>query len=308
MSRSLVGATLAVLAFTSLAGCQATKNLIDGPEAEEEVIVVEQEPSTLPAYTPTAPPYQQPIYQSPGQPGFYPQAPYGQPQPVYGQTQQVCCQQPVVAGPPQIYGSGPVPYGTVGYGQTGYGPAGYPQQVNRPPLDPEMFSRGEYLVQIGGCTECHTDGALSGQPMPNRYLAGSHTGIEVEGLGIMYAPNITPDPGTGIGNWSVQDIVRSLRSGIRPDGTTLRPPMPIANISRLTEQDATAIAVYLQNIRPIYHQTNRNPVSKSRANYPYFDHVRPSMRSSSSSSSNSSSSSSSSDSSNGDGASTESTE
>ncbi len=144
-------------------------------------------------------------------------------------------------------------------------------------FDPALIERGEYLVQIGSCTDCHTDGALVGEPEPNRYLAGTHIGINVAGLGVMYAPNLTPDAETGLGNWSVGDIVRALRTGVRPDGSPLRPPMPIANISRMNEEDATAVAVYLKSLRPVRHVTNRNPVPVSSANYPYMDKVTPDM-------------------------------
>ena len=49
--------------------------------------------------------------------------------------------------------------------------------------------------------------------------------------------------------------------------------MPISKLSQLTIEDATAIAVYLKSIPPVYHLTNRNPVPKNRVNYPYVDVV-----------------------------------
>ena len=266
---------------------------------------VYQPPGQKSVYQPT---YGQPAYgqQALGQPTYAPRpgqpvagggiSPYGQQQPPqYGQQQpsQYGQQPPPQYGqqqPPQ-YGQQPPPYGQQsaccqqqGYGQQpNIGPqqifiteAPYPASPDYPSGEElEMIARGEYLVAIGSCTECHTDGALSGDPTPGRYLAGSHVGIEVNGTSVMYAPNITPDNETGLGQWSIGDIVRALRGGVRPDGSALRPPMPVATISQLTEADAVAVAYYLKSVQAIYHKTNRNPISTRDANYPYFQAVNP---------------------------------
>ncbi|MCZ6764787.1 MAG: c-type cytochrome, partial [Alphaproteobacteria bacterium] len=216
-----------ILAAFSLAACQVTDSLFG---AEEDTEAETQAPAAAPQAPPPTAVYQPPVYQQP----VYQQPAYQQPAPAY---QQPAYQQPAYQQTE--------PYGTA--------PA-YPPSV--PAADPGLVARGEYLVSIGNCTDCHTDGALLGDPTANRYLAGSHVGVNVEGLGVMYAPNITPDRQTGIGNWSVGDIMRALREGRRPNGSAIRPPMPIANISQLTEEDAAAIAVYLKSIRPINHMTN----------------------------------------------------
>ena len=295
MSRSPRSAAFAVLVVMGLAvglnGCQATSTFFSGEEtdpdatSEGDASILSDDPNAtagLPAYQP--PVYQQPVYQAPGQfpPGSFPpgQVPVYQqpgapiPYPGQYQGQYQGPYQGAAGGVPayRLPGAPPPPY-SVG-GPSPYVP-GYPP---RPPLDPALIERGEYLVQIGSCTECHSDGALEGKPEPNRYLAGSHIGINVEGLGVMYPPNITPDRETGLGYWSIEDISYALRTGMRPDGSTIRPPMPIANISRLTPEDATAVAVYLKSIRPIHHVTNRNPIAKSRANYPYLGKVNPMLR------------------------------
>src|SRR5262245_1732140 len=87
----------------------------------------------------------------------------------------------------------------------------------------DPVKRGEYLVHVSSCGDCHTPGSLAGKPDMGRYLGGSSIGFQIPGLGIFYAPNLTPDPATGLGNWSEADIVTALRTGVRPDGRELAP-------------------------------------------------------------------------------------
>lgn len=139
----------------------------------------------------------------------------------------------------------------------------------------EMIARGKYLVTIGNCTDCHTDGFLLGQPNEARFLAGADNGWRIPGLGVMYPPNLTPDPETGLGKWSKRDIVRALKEGVRPDGSTINPPMPIVNTRMLTDEDAMAIASFLKSMKPVKHRTPKNPVAPEQAPGPYHDAIFP---------------------------------
>ena len=65
--------------------------------------------------------------------------------------------------------------------------------------DEERIARRQYLVTIGNCTDCHTDGFMLGNPNPDLYLAGADNGFFIPNLGVMYPPNLTPDPETGLG-------------------------------------------------------------------------------------------------------------
>ncbi len=87
-------------------------------------------------------------------------------------------------------------------------------------------SRGEYLARIMDCGGCHTPGALVGKPEPTRSLAGSDIGFHIPDLGYFYPPNLTSDRETGLGAWSDADIIRAVRTGVRPDGRVLAPVMP----------------------------------------------------------------------------------
>jgi len=85
----------------------------------------------------------------------------------------------------------------------------------------------------------------------NRYLGGSDVGFEIPGLGVFHGPNLTPDPETGLGNWSIGQIVTTLQTGKRPDGRELAPSMPWRAFASLTKDDATAIAVFLKSLPPV---------------------------------------------------------
>ena len=111
--------------------------------------------------------------------------------------------------------------------------------------------RGKYLVAIAGCNDCHTPGYFFGKPEMDRYLGGSEVGFEIPGLGVFHGPNLTPDPETGIGNWSIGQIVTALQTGKRPDGRELAPIMPWRAFANLTKDDATAIAVFLKSLPPV---------------------------------------------------------
>lgn len=118
----------------------------------------------------------------------------------------------------------------------------------------DPVKRGEYLVQIMDCTGCHTPGALSGNPDMDRFLGGADIGFEIPDLGIFYPPNLTPDPETGLGEWSEADIIRATTKGVRPDGRELIPLMPWPSYSGLSRGDAQALAAYLKSLPPVTQQ------------------------------------------------------
>lgn len=112
--------------------------------------------------------------------------------------------------------------------------------------------RGEYLVLVGACDDCHTPGALFGPPDMARRLAGSE--VPWGGpWGVTYGRNLTSDPETGLGKWSEDDIYRVLRHGVRPDGSVLLPPMPWQRFALMKEEDVRAVAAYLKTVPPVPH-------------------------------------------------------
>jgi mono/diheme cytochrome c family protein len=111
-----------------------------------------------------------------------------------------------------------------------------------------QVERGKYLVMLGSCTDCHTPGYFFGKPDMARYLGGAEVGFEIPGLGVFHGPNLTPDSETGLGNWTIAQIVTAVQTGKRPDGRELAPIMPWRAFANLTKDDVTAIAVFLKSI------------------------------------------------------------
>lgn len=159
-----------------------------------------------------------------------------------------------------------------------------PAEAPPPPIEeaqestPVSVDRGEYLVQIAACDDCHTpfvmgpDGPepdmsrrLSGHPqdlvMPEPpslpegpwVWLGAGTNTAFAGpWGISYAINLTPHQNTGIGIWTEQMFVDSLRKGrhmghARP----VLPPMPWPAYSKMTDEDLRSIFAYLKSLPEI---------------------------------------------------------
>ena len=115
------------------------------------------------------------------------------------------------------------------------------------------WERGRYLVEaLGHCAECHTPRDRLGGLVTAKWMAGSADGAEGES-----APNITPDPATGIGEWSAEDIAFALKIGMKPDGDSLGGLMAevVENgTGKLTDDDLAAMAAYLQALPAIAHK------------------------------------------------------
>jgi len=117
-----------------------------------------------------------------------------------------------------------------------------------------QVARGKYLVQLAGCTDCHTPGHLLGKPDMARFLGGSDVGFEMPGLGIFVGPNLTPDNGTGLGSWTSDEIVTAIQTGVRPDGRILASVMPWRAYAGLTKSDAAAIVEYVRSLPPVINK------------------------------------------------------
>jgi hypothetical protein len=103
-----------------------------------------------------------------------------------------------------------------------------------------------------------------------RYLGGSDVGFSIPGEGVYVGENLTPDNETGLGAWTSDQIVTAIRNGKRPDGSVLSGVMPSASFSRLTDEDAAAIAAFLKSIPPVnnkvvgrYKSSDTVPISVS---------------------------------------------
>ncbi len=115
----------------------------------------------------------------------------------------------------------------------------------------ELIHRGEYLVRAGDCISCHT--ARNGKA-----FAG---GVPFKTLfGIFYSHNITPDPETGIGRWTLEQFIKSMQQGIRPDGQPHFPVYPFMQFTHIYQQDLIAIKAYLDAVPKAYQRNRKNDV------------------------------------------------
>ena len=137
--------------------------------------------------------------------------------------------------------------------------------------------RGAYLVRARGCNDCHTpwklgprgpepdmSRALSGHPAdlvmpPPPKLSGpwtwsgAVTNTAFAGpWGTSFTANLTPDDETGLGKWTAETFIATLRTGRHEGkGRPLLPPMPWPMIRTLTDEDLRAVFAYLQSLPPI---------------------------------------------------------
>jgi mono/diheme cytochrome c family protein len=120
---------------------------------------------------------------------------------------------------------------------------------------PAEVARGAYLVgALAHCGECHTPRNFLGALDYDRWLSGSEKPV----TGTDSVPNVTPDPKTGIGDWSEDAILDLLTDGSTPDGDRVGGDMvlEVRNVtSKLSDADRKAIARYLKTVPPIEHAT-----------------------------------------------------
>jgi len=133
-------------------------------------------------------------------------------------------------------------------------PASRKAKEMKAPSDAATIERGKFLFTYGhGCGGCHAGNYDLSSPPKGGVVFDLNT-FDPQ-LGMFYSRNITPDTATGIGSWTDGEIVRALREGIRKDGTTLFPIMPMESLHGLSDDDALAIVAYLRTLRPV-----RNPI------------------------------------------------
>lgn len=140
------------------------------------------------------------------------------------------------------------------------------------------LKRGEYLVQVMSCNDCHTPlklGPKGPEPDMSRLLSGHPEQLVMPpvpslppgpwGLvasvtntawagpwGVSFTANLTPDKDTGLGSWTEEMFVATLRTGKHQGkGRAILPPMPWPWISHLTDADIKDVFAYLQSIPPV---------------------------------------------------------
>jgi hypothetical protein len=141
--------------------------------------------------------------------------------------------------------------------------------------DPSQVARGKYLVTVAGCNDCHTPwimGPNGPEPDMTRMLSGHPQAFAIKApaktpdepwimtaavtntawsgpWGVSFTANLTPDPETGLGQWTQRNFTDTIRSGRHQGrGRAILPPMPIRMYRNFTDDDLEAIFAYLGTI------------------------------------------------------------
>ncbi len=115
-----------------------------------------------------------------------------------------------------------------------------------PPAAPtaeEIVARGQYLVTgLVGCNDCHTPMTPTGPDMAH----------SLQGATLGFAPTmempwgaVAPPLAGGPAGYTEEQFATFLQTGVRPDGSMARPPMPQF---RMNEGDARAVAAYIKSL------------------------------------------------------------
>jgi mono/diheme cytochrome c family protein len=127
---------------------------------------------------------------------------------------------------------------------------------------PQRLERGRYLaVGVAGCLGCHSehDWKNRGAIPPGMEGAGEVMPI-TELPGRIVAPNITPDPETGAGTWTDDQLARAIREGIGHDGRALFPMMPYQDFRNMPDEDLASIIVYLRSLPPVHRSLPKSEI------------------------------------------------
>ncbi len=107
----------------------------------------------------------------------------------------------------------------------------------------EQVARGRYLARIANCAACHT--AEGGAPMAGGLALRTD-------VGTVYSTNITPDPETGLGRYSLDDFDRAVRHGVARDGKRLYPAMPYTSYAKMSRDDVAALYAWMRtDVKPV---------------------------------------------------------
>ena len=116
------------------------------------------------------------------------------------------------------------------------------------PTSEEAIARGAYLVSAGGCISCHR---AEGEETAETFSGGF--ALETD-FGTFYAPNITPDAETGIGNWTARDFLLALKHGRSPGGGFYYPAFPYRAYAGLSDEEVLDIGAYLMSLDAVSYQ------------------------------------------------------
>jgi mono/diheme cytochrome c family protein len=145
------------------------------------------------------------------------------------------------------------------------------------PAQKTRVERGAHLVRTMGCNDCHTPwkmGPRGPEPDMSRALTGhpadvimppppppsgpwvwhgAATSTAFAGpWGVSFTANLTPDPETGLGKWTEEMFIATMRTGLHQGkGRPVLPPMPVQILAALDDEDIKSVFAYLQSLPPV---------------------------------------------------------
>jgi mono/diheme cytochrome c family protein len=147
----------------------------------------------------------------------------------------------------------------------------------------DQIKRGMYLSIIGGCNDCHSPKLMTPkgpEPDPARILSGHPANAQLPPVpsgvlgpgkwaaltnddltawvgpwGTTFAANLTPEMATGLGAWTAEQFIQTMRTGKHLGvGRPILPPMPVYALAAMTDPDLKALFAYLKSLKPIKNQ------------------------------------------------------
>jgi mono/diheme cytochrome c family protein len=111
--------------------------------------------------------------------------------------------------------------------------------------DPARVDRGRYLVEsVANCFACH--------PRTAKLGTLNHFDKERGRIpGEVWAPNLTSDTDTGLGNWTDGLVLRAIREGVDADHEALVPVHPYLDYNTMADEDAKSVVAYLRSLKPV---------------------------------------------------------
>jgi len=109
------------------------------------------------------------------------------------------------------------------------------------------LENGKLIFNVGGCISCHASPDATEVPAGGKPLKTP--------IGVLYPPNLTPDPETGLGPWSDIDFVNAMQKGIRRAGGHLIPAFPYTSYAKMKVDDVLDVKAYLASLAPVKNAT-----------------------------------------------------
>lgn len=141
-----------------------------------------------------------------------------------------------------------------------FGPFEYPKAPVAKPDTTNAVEWGKYLANsIYNCYACHSADFKTNNELDVEKSVGFYGGgnkmLDENGVNTVLTANITMDKETGIGNWTEEDFIKTVKYGTRPNGQPVKYPMePYAG---LDSAEVKAIFAYLKTVLPISNKVNR---------------------------------------------------